>query len=166
MTGRYAAGTDVPVDRSKAELERLLVRYEATAFLYGWEDGQYQIGFRMRERMIRFRLPMPSEDDETFWTTDTGRDRTAKAATDRIRAGGPATLARSGVGHQGQAGSDRERDLRFRERIPEPDHAAGWIGPSVSSRNRKSLRSTGPATCHRCYRSSTHRHIGIGVPSI
>jgi hypothetical protein len=80
MSGRYAAGTDVPVDRSKAELERLLVRYGATSFLYGWEGDQYQIGFKMRERMIRFRLPMPSEDDETFWTTETGRDRTAKAA--------------------------------------------------------------------------------------
>src|SRR5437867_3238760 len=33
----YARGTEVPVDRSKAELEKLLNKYGASRFLSGWE---------------------------------------------------------------------------------------------------------------------------------
>ena len=34
---RYAEGTSVPVDRSRAEIERALTRYGATGFGYQWE---------------------------------------------------------------------------------------------------------------------------------
>lgn len=33
----YASDTSVPVDRSKAEIERILERYGASAFMYGWD---------------------------------------------------------------------------------------------------------------------------------
>jgi hypothetical protein len=32
---RYASNTDVPSDRSRAEIERTLVRYGADEFMYG-----------------------------------------------------------------------------------------------------------------------------------
>ena len=34
---RYAADTQVSVDASRAEIERTLTRYGATAFMYGWD---------------------------------------------------------------------------------------------------------------------------------
>jgi hypothetical protein len=34
---RYAEGTSVPIDRSRAEAEKTLIRYGARGFLYAWE---------------------------------------------------------------------------------------------------------------------------------
>lgn len=51
----YAQGTDVPVDRSKAEIERTIIRYGATQFVSGWQDdGQAMIGFKCRDRSVQF----------------------------------------------------------------------------------------------------------------
>lgn len=35
--GRYAEGTSVPMERSRVEVERTLVRYGASGFAYSWE---------------------------------------------------------------------------------------------------------------------------------
>lgn len=58
---RYAEGTVVPIDRSKAEIERLLSRYGATAFCSGWVEGRATIMFEAKGRRIRFELPMPDQ---------------------------------------------------------------------------------------------------------
>lgn len=54
----YAARTGVPVDRSRAQIERTLMRYGATGFAYGTEPGRAMIGFQTKERRIRFVLPL------------------------------------------------------------------------------------------------------------
>ena len=54
----YASKTSVPVDRSRAEIERTLMRYGATGFAYGNEVGSAMIGFQTKERRIRFILPL------------------------------------------------------------------------------------------------------------
>lgn len=57
----FAADTTVPVDRSRSELERILQRYGATAFAYGWdESGRVVIRFKAHHRLIRFELALPS----------------------------------------------------------------------------------------------------------
>jgi hypothetical protein len=40
---RYAAETTVASDRSRAEIERILERYGASSFMYGWQGvkGSY-----------------------------------------------------------------------------------------------------------------------------
>ena len=77
----FAEHTTVPADRSRAELERTLARYGADQFGYFWEEqgGRQSIvvGFRMRHRMIRFRLAMPSRDDPQFTTVSGGYHRRA-----------------------------------------------------------------------------------------
>jgi hypothetical protein len=55
---RYAAGTEVPADRSKAEVERLLVKNGADQFSSGWTDEKAVIMFRMKERYIRIEMPI------------------------------------------------------------------------------------------------------------
>ena len=75
MRRRYAADTTVGADRSKAEIERLLERYGADRFMSGWGDGQAFLGFRCRDRMVKFVLPLPDRDDDEFRTTPTGRSR-------------------------------------------------------------------------------------------
>ena len=74
---RYAAQTTVASDKSRAEIERTLTRYGATAFMYGWDGPRAVIGFRARDRNIRFVLTMP--EIKQFRTSPTGRWRSDKA---------------------------------------------------------------------------------------
>ena len=63
---RYAANTDVSSSRSRDEIERTLQRYGADQFLYGWQDDNAVVGFRMQGRQIRFVLPLPSKSEKRF----------------------------------------------------------------------------------------------------
>ena len=83
MSGTYAAQTSVTADKSRNEIERTLTRYGATSFAYGWQDSQAIIGFVMRDRQIRFLLPLPDAADRSFTRTPTGR---ARATTEAKRA--------------------------------------------------------------------------------
>lgn len=74
----YAADTQVPADRSRAEIERTLVRYGASAFMYGWADNRASVGFRLGVRHIRIDLPMPNPNE--YRLTTHGRRRTESAA--------------------------------------------------------------------------------------
>lgn len=76
---RYAQNTSVPVDRSRAEIERVLVRYGASGFGYSWERREVavtppkvygpkteirefaMIGFKLKATQIRLDVPMPTE---------------------------------------------------------------------------------------------------------
>jgi hypothetical protein len=68
---RYAQETTVPVDRSKAEIERLIQRYGATEFATGWKQERAVIQFKMRDRYVRFILPLPGKQE--FEKTPSGR---------------------------------------------------------------------------------------------
>lgn len=72
---RFAQNTDVSSDRSRSEIEKTLMRYGATGFAYGWQGSVAIIGFVMKERQIRFSLPMPDKKAKEFWQTPSGRDR-------------------------------------------------------------------------------------------
>jgi hypothetical protein len=81
--GTYAAGTDVSSDRSRAEIERTLKRYGATAFAYAWEGDEGErvtIMFKIAARQVRFRLPMPDRKSREFTVTPTGKARADTAA--------------------------------------------------------------------------------------
>lgn len=81
MAGQYAKSTDVPVDRSLAEIRRTLKRYGATSFTTHEEDGLALIGFAMNGRQVRFLLKLPDPNDREFTRTPTtGRARTANMA--------------------------------------------------------------------------------------
>lgn len=80
MTGRYATGTEVSPDRSRAEIEATLTKYGATAFMYGWSGGRAVLGFTANNRQVRIELKLPDPDDEQFTLTETGRDRKPSAA--------------------------------------------------------------------------------------
>ena len=63
---KYAANTSVSSERSKAEIERMLTRYGATSFASGWQHDQAVIQFHMRERRLKFVLPLPSKTVKEF----------------------------------------------------------------------------------------------------
>ena len=82
---RYAEGTDVPVEKSRAEIEVTLRRYGATGFISGWNEDHAMLGFSMQGRQVKFVLPLPSRSskDFTHFRHSSGKllPRTADAAT-------------------------------------------------------------------------------------
>jgi hypothetical protein len=63
---RYAADTSVSVSSSKAEIERIVERYGAAQFMSGWSADRAVIAFAMKERQVRFVLPMPAKEERRF----------------------------------------------------------------------------------------------------
>jgi hypothetical protein len=61
----YAEGTDVPVERSKAELDKLLEKHGADQRVFGANDrdGIALVGFTLQGRQIRINVPIPKLDD-------------------------------------------------------------------------------------------------------
>lgn len=78
---KYAANTSVPIDRSKAEIERILTRYGADQFAYGWDKAKgAMLAFSARNRQIRIVLPLPKQGERKYAKTPTGRARSESAA--------------------------------------------------------------------------------------
>lgn len=55
---KYAQRTQVPVAKSKTEIEKILGRYGADQFIYGVRDGEALIMFRANARHVKFVLPL------------------------------------------------------------------------------------------------------------
>lgn len=80
----YASQTSVSVERSRAEIERTLLRYGASKFVYGWDREEAVIAFVVSNegtgdlRQVRFKVHVPARDD--FFKTPTGRRRSPAQA--------------------------------------------------------------------------------------
>jgi len=66
---RFAANTDVSVERSRAEIERILARWGASRFLYASGEQGSVIAFQFKQKQFRFVLPLPDRADKSFWYT-------------------------------------------------------------------------------------------------
>lgn len=62
----FAKGTEVSVEKSKAEIEGLLSRYGANKFASGWDNERAYIVFECKDRQIRFTLRLPAKSDKQF----------------------------------------------------------------------------------------------------
>lgn len=60
----YAQHTKVPVEQTKAEIERTLTRYGADRFAYYTEIDRAIVMFEAKDRRIKFDLPLPTEDKD------------------------------------------------------------------------------------------------------
>lgn len=79
MSGKYAASTDVPSDRSRAEIEKTLMRYGAEQFAYMTSSTQAAIAFVVSERQVRLTLTLPDRNSPEFTRTTTGRAKVPTA---------------------------------------------------------------------------------------
>ncbi len=75
---RYAKDTEVSADRTRNEIEKTLIRYGATSFLYGSDPQGAVIMFEFQKRQVRFLLKLPNRD--SFYQSPTGRSRTRSSA--------------------------------------------------------------------------------------
>jgi hypothetical protein len=67
----YAERTQVPVERSKTEIEKLVKKYGAKGFAVGWHGDRAQLSFIAHERHIRFTILMPpqAQEQRSRWRT-------------------------------------------------------------------------------------------------
>ncbi len=72
---RYAAKTTVPVERSKAEVERLLGKYGCAQFTTGVDRVRLraQVQFALEERIVRFLIQLPDPADDVYQLYTDGR---------------------------------------------------------------------------------------------
>ncbi len=73
IVARYAEQTEVPVERSKRQIEILLRDNGAEQFHTGWDSNRDIIEFGWKGKQIRFVLPRPNPAD--FQSTPAGRRR-------------------------------------------------------------------------------------------
>ena len=72
---RYAESTDVSVEKSRTEIEKLITRYGATSTAFMNAPGRALIAFEANERRVVFELPLPEQSAEEFKKTPTGRTK-------------------------------------------------------------------------------------------
>lgn len=81
---RYAQETEVSSEKSRSEIEKTLVRFGATSFMYGHHEGSAVIEFVANNKRIRFVMKLPPRTEERFTHFIHGRShkpvpRTAQA---------------------------------------------------------------------------------------
>lgn len=136
---RYAADTQVSSDRSRSEIERTLRRYGATAFAYGWQEGQAQVMFEMASRRIIFRLPMPDPESDEFTLTPTGRERSASAAEEayeqavRQRWRALALVIKAKLEAVEAQISTVEQEFLAHMALPDGRTVHEWLGPQLAT---------------------------------
>lgn len=82
MAARYAADTEVPVERSKRQIELLLQQHGAEAYHTGWDAARDIIEFGWKGKQVRFVLPRPNPTK--FELSPAGRMRTSSQITQAI----------------------------------------------------------------------------------
>ncbi len=76
--GRFAEGTTVSVEKSRAEIEALITRYGAQSTAFMNAPGRALIMFEAKERRIVFELPLPSRDEKRFVLDGRGYSRSTE----------------------------------------------------------------------------------------
>lgn len=64
----YAANTEVPVEKTRAEIERLLSRHKCTRFLAGVDHESHRatVQFQAYARIVKFEIALPDPADPKF----------------------------------------------------------------------------------------------------
>lgn len=70
----YAADTKVPVERTRGEIEKLLLTRGASQFVAGWDGSAAMIAFVL-ERQYRFTIPIPRDAPKGMTVSQLERSR-------------------------------------------------------------------------------------------
>jgi hypothetical protein len=80
---RYARDTTVGVDRSIAEIDRIVSRYGCGGFQYGREEDLGLEGVMFRRGNVTIKLAIPMPDKGQFRSTPAGRRRRSDADVEK-----------------------------------------------------------------------------------
>ncbi len=81
---QYAENTTVSSEKSRAEIERILARYGADQFMYGWDSKGAVVQFRADGRHIRFVLNMPDRQDREITHTPERGNKRSPAQAEKV----------------------------------------------------------------------------------
>lgn len=79
---KFAENTSVSVEKSRAEIESLIVRYGATHTAFMSAPGRAVICFEAKARRIMFELPLPDRSEKRFQRDGRGSMRPAQKVTE------------------------------------------------------------------------------------
>jgi hypothetical protein len=74
----YAKDTIVSVEKSRTEIEKLIIKYGATSTAFMNAPGRAVILFEAKKRRIMFEVPLPLAGDRKFEKDGNGKIRTAQ----------------------------------------------------------------------------------------
>lgn len=137
MMSRYASGTGVPVERSKAEIEHVLHRYGADEFAYRTSPRLAQIAFKMHGSAYVVNLPLPNPNYPEFLRDPRGRERKPdvavrfyqQACRERWRALKNYILATLEAVQSGIV--TMEQALLSSMLLPDRQTVSKWLGPQL-----------------------------------
>jgi hypothetical protein len=132
---RFAEGTDVTVDKSRMELERLVTRHGATGFVYGWDDGIWTIAWRMQGRHIRFRVVSPSASSMEYspggrWRPVRERKKAVEAEI-RRRWRALLLIVKAKLELIASGDADLETEFLAQMLLPNGSTVGEWIAPQL-----------------------------------
>ncbi len=64
----YASNTSVPVERSRAEIEKLLSRHKCSKFMAGVDHDAHRatVQFQAHNRIVKFEIALPNATDKKY----------------------------------------------------------------------------------------------------
>lgn len=139
---RYAEATTVDAPRSRAEIERILERYGATGFMYGWQRDTAIVAFEAKGRRIRFTIPLPDRHDRAFTHTPTGLRRTAKSEQEafeqatRQRWRALALVIKAKLEAVESGISEFQEEFMAFIVLPDGQTVGEWMGPQIAETYR------------------------------
>ena len=141
---RYAQSTDVSSEKSRGEIERILQRYGADQFMYGWQTDSAVVAFRANDRRVRFILPLPDRADREFThhskgvrTPDAAARAYEQAVRQRWRA--LALLIKAKLEAVESGISEFEDEFLANTMLPDGQTVGEWIRPQVAESYRTAL---------------------------
>lgn len=137
MPRRFAEGTRVEIETTRAELERLLRGYGADAVVMGWDGATSTIAFRLRGRHVRYTIERPSRSESIVSSYPSGKPRPAHAIPEAIaaeyRRRWRALLLVVKAKLELIAAGDSDFDDEFLTHVMLPDGSLvrDWMGPQI-----------------------------------
>lgn len=82
----YASNTTVPVERSRAEIERLLSQHKCTKFLAGVDHEAHRatVQFQAHQRIIKFDIALPDPADPKYRRIKNSYLQRTQAGVDKL----------------------------------------------------------------------------------
>lgn len=139
---RYAEGTTVSVEKSRAEIEAVLRRYGADQFISGWSEGKAVIGFRAKGRHVRFVLALPIQNEKRFthpkvrgWATPVSAERAAALWEQACRTSWRALLLVIKAKLEAVAAgiSTFETEFMAHVLLPDGQTVGQWMAPQIAA---------------------------------
>lgn len=62
----YALNTEVSIEKSKAEIERMIMKHGASRFMSGSDNNAAFVAFSIKNKTVRFKLPLPDRLSKQF----------------------------------------------------------------------------------------------------